>query len=400
MRQLIILCAVAGAAQAQQPISNADLRARADSFVSERVAADAFSGAVLVARRGGVVYERAAGMADREAGTPIALDTKLQIASATKLFTHIAIRQLEQAGKLSLADTVGKFLPGYPNPVVRSKVTVEQLLRHRSGIGSFWNDRYRANLANIRSTNDYLELFQSDELLFEPGTSEAYSNGGYVVLGAIIERLTGKSYHDYIRENIFRVAGMTNTVPYDRNVHYPNAALGYTRMTAGGPASGGADQRLAGPGPGGASGGGSPSGGARLRLRGPDGRELSQEEAQAMRARMASAPRRSNADTKPGLSGPAGDHFMTVGDFLKLATAITSHRLLDEKHTGALLGARYTQGNDLRANGGSGGVNAEFSIYPTGDVIAVISNYDPPAATDVAQFIRGLVRPASGAAVR
>src|SRR5687767_13765067 len=136
-RQLLLRCSlvlpIASTLLAQQPprtaLSEDVARARVDSFVSARVAADAFSGAVLYARGGRIIYERAAGLADRDRGESMALNTRLQIASTTKLYTQIAIRQLEQAGKLSLSDTVGKFLPTYPNATVRSKVTIEQLLR-------------------------------------------------------------------------------------------------------------------------------------------------------------------------------------------------------------------------------------------------------------------------------
>jgi len=381
--------------------ARADLKAAIDSFLDSRIAADAFSGAVVVAKNGQIVYQRAAGTADRESGARMTIDTRMQIASMTKLFTNIAIRQLEQAGKLSLNDTVGKFLPKYPNSVVRGKVTIEQLLRHRSGVGSFWNERYMARRADVRSVNDYLELFQSDSLLFEPGTSQAYSNGGYVLLGAIIERVSGKSYHDYLRANVFVPAGMTSTSPYDRRAPLANAAVGYTTQPLGGPMAG--DRRLAGPaGPRRASTAAAPSGGdaPRLRIMGADGRQLSPEEAREAMARRAASGgvRRSNASIQPGMSGPAGDHYSTVGDFLKLANAILSHRLLDSAHTTALLGARYASGTDFRSNGGGPGVNAEFSIYPSGDVVVALSNYDPPSATDVAQYIRSLIAPPVAAA--
>lgn len=389
------------------------LRARIDSFVSQRVADDAFSGAILLARKGAPVYQRAAGTANRETGAAVALDTKLAIASATKLFTNIAIRQLEQAGKLSLGDSVGKFLQDYPNATVRAKVTIEQLLRHRSGVGSFWNEKFMARRAQVRTVRDYMELFQDDSLLFEPGTGEAYSNGGYVLLGAIIERVSGQLYHDYLRDHIFRPAGMTQTVPQDRRIQLANAAVGYTRMPEG-PVNG--DQRLAGSGP--PRGPATPSdnlrrsqagdspvrpgGGVGMRIRGADGRELSPEEAMAAMARRAASGsvRRPNTGSQAGMSGPAGDHYSTVGDFLKLATALTSYRLLDSTRTTALLGARYASGSDFRANGGGPGVNAEFSIFPSGEVMIVLSNYDPPAATGIAQYIRSLIAPASNQMMR
>jgi CubicO group peptidase (beta-lactamase class C family) len=372
---------------AQAP--SADLAAKIDSFLSPRIAADSFSGVVAVSRNGRLIYQRAAGQANRETGRPMSVNTKLQIASTTKLFTQIAIRQLEQAGKLSLSDTVGKFLPDYPNAVVRSRVTVEQLLRHRSGIGSFWNERFMATHAEVRTVRDYMALFQNDSLLFAPGTSESYSNGGYVVLGAIIERVSGESYHDYLKSHIFEPAGMTETMPYDRRVAVANAAVGYTMQPLGGPVTG--DRRLAGQAsrPGTEANGSGP----RLRIVRPDGRELSAEEARLAMARRSAegAVRHPNSSIQPGMSGPAGDHYSTVGDFLKLANALTSGRLLDAAHTAAALGVRYVSGEDFRANGGGPGVNAEFSIYPSGDVMVVLSNYDPPSATLVAQYIRSLL---------
>lgn len=338
-----------------------------DSLIDARTTTDRFSGTVLVAHGDRILAQRAAGQANRERGEPMTLDTRLEIASMTKLLTRIAILQLAQAGKLSLGDTVGKFLPGYPHAAVRSTATVEQLLTHRSGIGSFWNAEYMARRAEIRSVDDYLALFQHDSLLFSPGTGTAYSNGGYVVLGAIIERVSGRSYHDYLRDRILRPAGMTRTTPYDRSNLPSERAVGYTLQPLGGAVTG--DRRLAGPtvpGSGAASGPGTD---------------------------RAGAVRRPNTERQPGRSGPAGGHLSTVGDFYRLARAITAHRLLDSAHTALLLGPRYARGEDLRANGGGPGANAEFSLYPSGHVIVVLSNYDPPAATEVAEVIRSLVVP-------
>ena len=130
----------------------------------------------------------------------------------------------------------------------------------------------------------------------------------------------------------------------------------------------------------------------RMRIIGPDGKELSPEDARAAIARRAaeSGPRRVNTGLQEGLSGPAGNDYSTAGDFLKLARALLDHKLLDKQRTDAVLGARYASGADFRANGGGPGVNAEFSIFPTGEVMIVLSNYDPPSATTVATFIRTL----------
>ena len=420
---LLYLPLALGASAATPAASNhhqqsIDLRAAIDSMVSMRIAADSFSGVVLLSGPNGTIYQRAAGKANLTTGAPITPDTKFQIASTTKLFTQIAIRQLEQQGKLSLADTLGKFLPGYHNSVARSKVTIAQLLNHRSGIGSFWNARYMETHARVRSVADYVDLFQDDSLLFSPGTSEAYSNGGYVLLGAIIEKVSGQSYHDYLRDHVFKPAGMRETIAYDRNAPAANAAEGYTFQSVG--AING-DQRNAGTGrpPGnearasndapvilrspGEAGATQPQAhpGGMLKLIGPDGKELSQEqirEAMGQR-RMAGQVRHSNREFQPGMSGPAGDHYSTAGDFVKLAYALTHHVLLDESRTNAVLGERYATGGDFRASGGGPGVNAEFSIFRTGEVLVVLSNYDPPAATAVAQFVRARLNDARSQAI-
>jgi CubicO group peptidase (beta-lactamase class C family) len=282
-------------------------------------------------------------------------------------------------------------------------------------VGSFWNERYLANHARVRSVADYLALFEHDSLLFTPGTGEAYSNGGYVLLGAIIERVSGQSYHEYVRDHIFRPAGMTETVPYDRLAHISNAAVGYTAQPLMDPPQG--DRRLAGTGarpgypPSAAVSSLTPQGRVdstvgshpqppdsghaehRLKLIGPDGRELSPDEVRAAMAQHEASPRarQPNTPLEPGMSGPAGDDYSTARDLTKLADALLSRRLLDSARTAQVLGDRFAHGGEFRANGGGPGVNSELSIYPSGDILVVLSNYDPPAATAVAQFARSLL---------
>lgn len=350
----------------------------------------------MIAKNGVPVYERAFGTANRQSHSAMQLDTRLQTASATKLFTNIAIRQLEQAGRLRFSDTVGRFLPNYPNPVVRSQVTVEQLLTHRSGVGSFWNAKYMQTASTVRTTNDYMSLFQDDSLLFPPGTKQTYSNGGFVLLGAIIEKVSGQSYSDYVHDHIFLPAGMVSTVPFDNRIARPNIAIGYTTQSLGGSPSG--DSRLAGGGPrpgmGGAAGAPTaPPPGMQLMLIGPDGKQLSPEQVRAAQAERAApgAVRQPNSPMMPGFSSPAGDYLSTAGDLVRLGAALSSHRLLDSLHTQALLGPQFTTGADFRANGGAPGVNAEFSMFANGYTMVVLSNYDPPSATTIAQSIRPLL---------
>lgn len=146
------------------------------------------------------------------------------------MFTAVAIAQLAEGGKLSFSDTVGKLLPDYPNRVVAEKVTVHHLLTHTSGMGSYFNDKFFANLNNMKTVADYLPLFASDPLAFEPGTKWQYSNAGFTVLGLIIEKLSGQSYYDYVKQHIFKPAGMVNTDSYERDKDVPNLAIGYTKM--------------------------------------------------------------------------------------------------------------------------------------------------------------------------
>jgi hypothetical protein len=161
----------AGPTVPARPVQEASLKAAVDSFLDPRIAADAFSGVVLIASKGTTVYQRAAGVADREAGTPITLTTRLELASVTKLFTRIAILQLAQAGQVSLADTVGKFLPQYPNPVApqgHGGPAAAASVRGRVVL----NERFMARRAEVRSVGDYLELFQDDSSCSNPAPAK------------------------------------------------------------------------------------------------------------------------------------------------------------------------------------------------------------------------------------
>ena len=154
--------------------------------------ADEFSGVILVAQNGIPLFEQAYGFADREKKIPNRVDTKFNVGSINKSFTGLAIRQLIAENKIWPDDPIRKFLPDYPNTDAAAKVTVRHLLDMTSGIGDFFGDRYEATpKEKIRSLEDYLPLFADKPLEFEPGTRNQYSNGGYVVLGLIIEKASG-----------------------------------------------------------------------------------------------------------------------------------------------------------------------------------------------------------------
>ena len=297
-------------------------------WLDQQAAEDKFSGVVLIAKHGKPIFQKAVGLANKETKEPNRLGTKFNLGSINKTFTHIAINQLIEQGKLAWEDNLGKYLPDYPNNEAKEKVTIKHLVQMQSGIGDFFGAKYQATpKSKIRTINDYLPLFASDKLAFEPGTKRAYSNGGYIVLGAIIEKVTGQSYYDYVREHIFKPAGMTNTDSFFSDAKTPNLAEGYRRNEQG--------------------------------------------------------ERVNNVDTRPARGSSAGGGYSTVEDMLKFSTALLGNKLLSTEAT------RRMVGGGLGVAGGAPGINSELEIDPaSGYTIVVMGNYDPPNAADVSRYIR------------
>ncbi|XEC92952.1 serine hydrolase domain-containing protein [Paenibacillus tarimensis] len=188
---------------------------------------DLFSGAILVARHGEVLFKAAYGMASKGYAVNNGTDTKFNLGSMNKMFTAVTIAHLAEQGIVNVEEVVGKYLPDFPSRL--SQITVHQLLTHTSGMGTYWNDKYIASIARIKSVKDYTRLFIEDPLLFEPGAKWEYSNAGYIVLGAIIESVTGKDYFEVVKEVVYKPAHMFNTDCYDLEYDVPNLAIGYTR---------------------------------------------------------------------------------------------------------------------------------------------------------------------------
>jgi D-alanyl-D-alanine carboxypeptidase len=206
-----------------------ELVAAVRALLEGQTKADEFSGVVLIAKDSRILFHEAYGNADREKKIPNRKDTKFNLGSINKNFTRVAIYQLAKQGKLSLDDPIKKFLLDYPNAQAAEKVTIRHLLNMTSGIGDFFGSRYDATPKDkIRTLQDYLPLFADLPLEFEPGTNNRYSNGGYVVLGVIIEKTSGVDYYTYVRENIFKPCGMLNTDSFARDEDVPNLARGYT----------------------------------------------------------------------------------------------------------------------------------------------------------------------------
>jgi CubicO group peptidase (beta-lactamase class C family) len=209
------------------------LEALAD-HAEQRATAGEFAGAVLVARHGKVLLQDAWGRADRKAGIANTPATRFRIGSMNKMFTAVATLQLVEARKLRLEDPIGKHLPDYPNKEVAAKVTVRHLLTHTGGTGDIFGPKFEENRLALREHRDYLKLYGSRGLAHEPGARFEYSNYGFVLLGALIERVSGGSYDDYVGEQVFRRAGMTATGSLPESVDVPDRAVGYTRTSPAG----------------------------------------------------------------------------------------------------------------------------------------------------------------------
>jgi len=308
-----------------------------------------FSGALLLKRGDKVLLREAFGFADRERKIPNSIDTRFRTASVTKMFTAVAILRLVQDGRLRLDDTIGKLLPRVAKkPIARA--TIHQLLTHTSGAGDVFGPRYLEHRHDLRTHTDYVKMFGGDPLRSAPGSHYEYSNLGYILLGAIIERVSGKSYYDYVREVVFDPAGMTRTASLPEDVEVEDRAVGYDRP--------------------------------------PGTREL-----------ISAMP---FIDYR-GLA--ACGAYSTVDDMARFFDALRSHRLLAEKYTRLMLtpkqpvweGRSYGYGvlidnhpgQDLWIghDGVDHGMNAEAWFSPkSGYTLIVFSNFDQPGATQLAAF--------------
>jgi CubicO group peptidase (beta-lactamase class C family) len=326
----------AGATEDRRVLSETELLPAVEKYLDELAKADKFSGVVLIAKNGKPLFTKAYGPADRAKNIPNKVDTKFNIGSENKIFTQLAIGMLADEGKLALSDKLGKFLPDYPNKQAAEKVTVEQLLAMRSGIGDFFGPEFQAaDKSKIRKINDFLPLFAAKPLLFEPGTKNQYSNGGYIVLGAIIEKVTGKSYYDFVRERIFTPAGMSDTESYEIDASIANMAEGYSRNLTPG---------------------------------------------QLVNNRPERAARASSA----------GGGYSTAADMLKFANALESGKLAIPKSLAGSSDPMVAMAaGGIGIAGGMPGANAAFETRVKGAyTIVVMSNLDPPSAESVSRQIR------------
>lgn len=320
------------------------------AYLDKAAAVGRFSGAVLVAKNGKLIFSSAYGLADREKKIANTISTKFRIGSMNKMFTATAVMQLVQAGKINLNDPLGKYLPDYPNKDLAAKVTIHQLLTHTGGTGDIFGPEFEKHRLELRTLQDYVKLYGERGVKFEPGSKWEYSNYGFLLLGVVIEKVSGQSYYDYVREHIFKPAGMnsTDSLPEDQAV--ADRSVGYTKMEG--------------------------------------AKEWSP-----------------NVETLPYRGTSAGGGYSTVEDLLAFANALANHTLLDAKHVELLTtgkietpnGAKYAYGfgeeispDGVRCfghGGGAPGMNGDLKICSSGYVVAVLSNLDPPAASQAADFV-------------
>lgn len=306
-----------------------------DAFATQLAAADRFSGVLVIEQDGQRLYAKPFGLANREDDTPVQLDTPFLFASQGKMFTAVAVLQLVDAGKVGLDDPVGKFLADYPNEEM-AVVTIRELLSHQGGTGDIGvlQPDEGANRARVRSIADLIKLNGDRAPEFPPGSQFEYSNYGFVLLGAVVEAVSGQSYYDYVAEHIFAPAGMTAT-RFPAVEQMGDVARGYTQTEDG-----------------------------------------------------ALVP---SADQLPWRGTPAGGGVTTADDEVRFVKALRAGKLIPlpmleeaiKQQTDWYGYGFISSGPDEFPHwghgGGAPGNSAALSIYPTNDMTMVcLSNRDPP----------------------
>lgn len=196
--------------------------------MQREAAANGYAGVTMAAHAGKVIFEEAVGYSLRSAKVPVTRDTRFQLASTGKLFTIIAIAQLLEQGTVSLDDSLTKWLPEFAGRRQWSKVTIRHLLGHTSGFGTYWGEKFVEKRTSLKGVQDHFVLFEDSEPSFEPGSKFEYSNVGYILLGAVIERVTLMDYFALIQSQVFDRAGMHDSGYFEADEDVPNMAFGYT----------------------------------------------------------------------------------------------------------------------------------------------------------------------------
>lgn len=333
--------------------TDAEIAEELDAFVQKLIDADVFSGAVLLAKDGQPFFAKAYGTANKDFEVPNRVDTKFNLGSMNKMFTAVAIAQLAEQGKLSFDDPLARFLPDFPDPDAAKKIQIKHLLTHTSGLGSYFNQKFiESSRSRWRTVDEMMELARGESLAFEPGTRWQYSNTGFLVLGKVIEKVTGQDYFEYVREHIYEPAGMTNTDAYELDYVTPNLAIGYQKEFT--------DQGVV---------------------------------------------FRNNLFEHVIRGGPAGGGYSTVEDLLRFDAALRSNGLVGPEYTRRLLTSKPelsspeygfgfaidTERNVVGHNGGFMGISSNLDMFlGSGYTAVVLSNYggaSPPVVSKIQELI-------------
>jgi CubicO group peptidase (beta-lactamase class C family) len=202
-----------------------------DGYITRLNAEYDLSGGLLIAKGGTVLLERYFGTANIREGLSVTRGTRFNLASGGKMFVALAIAQLAEEGRLRYEDPVSLFVGGFADTARARRTTIHHLLAHTSGLKEYWSGEATAAVAAARTTSEHLAIVLRAGYVREPGTVYEYCNSNYIVLGAIIERVAGRSFDDHLRNRIFVPAGMVNTGYIDHGT--AAAAIPYARMEDG-----------------------------------------------------------------------------------------------------------------------------------------------------------------------
>ncbi|WP_433515451.1 serine hydrolase domain-containing protein [Nonomuraea sp. CA-143628] len=384
------LLAAPGTAEASTGRIPKDLRPGGafDRYVKELADKEQFSGTVMIAYRGRQVLARAYGWADKESKIPNKIDTIYALASTSKLFTGLAVVQLVQQGKLKFYDLVSKHLNGLP-AAMAERITVHHLLTHTSGLGDARRPGEQPPPEKIHTSYegqlaDFWENLTTFELEFPPGTRKAYSSMGYTLLGELVAKVTGMSFQDYVRQNIFLPAGMKDSAYYTRRQWL-------------------ADDRIAHP-----------------YMYQKDGTRVDAVRNLDKGSVYGDAGQGSNS-ARGWMGTGGGNGFSTAPDLVRFAVALQGGRLTSRPYTEVYVNGKIsakplkedTSGNSLRGEtfqaygpvapiynnqriithgGGAGGISTSWSFYLDMDWTAIVlSNYDLQSIEPIIALERSLV---------
>jgi CubicO group peptidase (beta-lactamase class C family) len=209
-------------------VQGPQLALRVDEYIDTAVRENRFSGSILIAREGRVLVSKGYGLANRELGVPITPETKFRIGSLTKQFTAMAVMILQERGKWKVQDSVCNYVPECP--AVWADITIHHLLTHTSGIPDLLSfPDFQKTMALPSPVAQTVERFKGKPLEFKPGAKFKYSNSGYVLLGYIIERVSGRTFEAFLQENIFAPLKMSNTGSDHNELIIRNRAAGYSK---------------------------------------------------------------------------------------------------------------------------------------------------------------------------